>query len=118
MQTYARSPSGAAGLPVRVQAGEPPALVFLHYWGGSRRTFDPMIARLTAGHAVVSYDFRGWGTSRGLPGPYRIEQLADDVLDVTGQLGIGDYVLAGHSMGGKVAQLAGSRRPRAWPGWP
>lgn len=98
-------------LPVWVQAGEPPALVFLHYWGGSRRTFGPVIARLASGCAVVSYDHRGWGAARGLPGPYGIGQLADDVLDVLRELGLGRYVLVGHSMGGKVAQLAASRRP-------
>ena len=98
-------------LPVWVQAGEPPALVFLHYWGGSHRTFAPVIARLASGCAVVSYDHRGWGAARDLPGPYGISQLADDVLDVVRELRIGRYLLAGHSMGGKVAQLAASRRP-------
>jgi pimeloyl-ACP methyl ester carboxylesterase len=47
-------------LPVWAQAGELPALVLLHYWGGSRRTFAPVIAQLAAGCAVVSYDQRGW----------------------------------------------------------
>jgi pimeloyl-ACP methyl ester carboxylesterase len=98
-------------LPVWVQAGEPTALVFLHYWGGSHRTFAPVIARLASGCAVVCYDQRGWGAARDLPGPYGISQLADDVLDVVRELGLGRYVLAGHSMGGKVAQLAASRRP-------
>lgn len=98
-------------LPVRVQAGQAPTLIFLHYWGGSGRTFDPVIARLAPGRAVVSYDHRGWGAARDLPGPYGISQLADDVLDVVQELGISPYVLAGHSMGGKVAQLVAARRP-------
>ncbi len=98
-------------LPVWVQAGEAPALVFLHYWGGSRRTFAPVISRLASGCAIVSYDQRGWGAARELPGPYGIGQLADDVLDVVGELGLSRYVLVGHSMGGKAAQLAASRRP-------
>lgn len=103
-------------LPVWVHAGEPAALVFLHYWGGSRRTFDPVIARLTSGCTVVSYDHRGWGAARELPGPYGISQLADDVLEVVRELGLRRYVLAGHSMGGKVAQLAASRRPEGLAG--
>ena len=48
-------------LPVWTQAGEPVTLVFLHIWGGSHRTFGPVIARLGSGCAVVSYDHRGWG---------------------------------------------------------
>jgi pimeloyl-ACP methyl ester carboxylesterase len=98
-------------LPVWTQAGEPTTLVFLHLWGGSHRTFAPVIARLNSGCAVVSYDHRGWGAARGLPGPYGISELADDALAVIAGLGLGRYVLVGHSMGGKVAQLAASRRP-------
>ena len=98
-------------LPVWTQAGEPTTLVFLHLWGGSHRTFAPVIASLTSGCAVVSYDHRGWGAARDLPGPYEISALADDALAVITGLGLGRYVLVGHSMGAKVAQLAASRRP-------
>ena len=98
-------------LPVWTQAGEPTTLVFLHLWGGSHRTFAPVIASLASGCAVVSYDHRGWGAARDLPGPYGISELADDALAVIAGLGLSRYVLVGHSMGGKVAQLAASRRP-------
>jgi pimeloyl-ACP methyl ester carboxylesterase len=98
-------------LPVWTRAGEPATLVFLHLWGGSHRTFAPVIARLTSGCAVVAYDHRGWGAARDLPGPYGISELADDALAVIAGLGLGRYVLVGHSMGGKVAQLAAARRP-------
>ncbi|MGI5325289.1 alpha/beta fold hydrolase [Actinomadura nitritigenes] len=98
-------------LPVRVRDGGPTALVFLHYWGGSHRTFAPVIDRLASGCAVVSYDHRGWGAARDLPGPYGIERLADDALDVVRGLGLDRYVLVGHSMGGKTAQLVASRHP-------
>ena len=63
-------------LPVWTQAGGPTALVFLHYWGGSRRTFAPVIASLSSRCTVVVYDQRGWGAARDLPGPYGINQLA------------------------------------------
>ena len=99
-------------LPVWTQAGEPTTLVFLHLWGGSHRTFAPVIARLTSGCAVMSYDHRGWGAARHLPGPYGISELADDALAVIAELGVSRYILIGHSMGGKVAQLAASRRPK------
>ncbi|WP_433244210.1 alpha/beta fold hydrolase [Actinomadura nitritigenes] len=98
-------------LPVWVRDGEPTALVFLHYWGGSHRTFAPMIDRLASGRTVVSYDHRGWGAARDLPAPYGIERLAGDALDVVRGLGLDRYVLVGHSMGGKTAQLVASRRP-------
>ena len=99
-------------LPVWTQPGEPATLLFLHIWGGSHRTFTPVIARLASGCAVVSYDHRGWGAARDLPGPYGISELADDTLAVIAELGVSRYMLIGHSMGGKVAQLAASRRPK------
>ncbi len=90
--------------------GTGPTLVFLHYWGGSARTWAPVIDRLE-GRGTLSIDFRGWGRSGALPGPYTLEQFADDVTDVIHQSGLTDYVLVGHSMGGKVAQLVAARRP-------
>ncbi|KUN80958.1 hydrolase [Streptomyces bungoensis] len=90
--------------------GTGPTLVFLHYWGGSARTWDFVVDRLT-GRDVLTVDFRGWSRSSGLPGPYTLGQLADDTLAVLADAGVTDYVLVGHSMGGKVAQLVAATRP-------
>ncbi|GAA2859981.1 hydrolase [Actinoplanes cyaneus] len=90
-------------------------LVFLHYWGGSARTWQPVIDRLP-GRDAVAVDARGWGRSRELPGPYTLDQLAQDTLDVVADAGLRDYVLVGHSMGGKVAQLVAATRPAGLTG--
>ncbi|MFH8468411.1 alpha/beta fold hydrolase [Streptomyces sp. NPDC017991] len=90
--------------------GTGPALVFLHYWGGSARTWDLVADRL-AGRDVLTVDFRGWSRSSGLPGPYTLRRLADDTLAVIAEAGVTDHVLVGHSMGGKVAQLIAATRP-------
>ena len=66
-------------LPVWERRGGQTTFVFLHFWGGSHRTFDQVIARLGEGCRAVSYDHRGWGAARELPGPYGMEELADDV---------------------------------------
>lgn len=92
------------------RTGTGPTLVFLHYWGGSARTWDLVVDRLP-GRAVAAVDFRGWGRSRALPGPYTLGRFADDTLAVLADAGITDYVLVGHSMGGKVAQLVAATRP-------
>lgn len=90
--------------------GVGPTLVLLHYWGGSSRTWDLMADRLP-GRDIVSIDFRGWSRSRGLTGPFTLQQLADDVSAVVQDAGVSDYVIIGHSMGGKVAQLVAANRP-------
>ncbi|MET7685293.1 alpha/beta hydrolase [Streptomyces sp. NPDC005423] len=91
-------------------SGAGPTLVFLHYWGGSARTWDLVVDRL-AGRDVLTVDFRGWSRSSSLPGPYTLRRLADDTLAVIADAGVTDYVLVGHSMGGKVAQLVAATRP-------
>ncbi|MFI8231142.1 alpha/beta fold hydrolase [Streptomyces sp. NPDC085900] len=90
--------------------GNGPTLVFLHYWGGSARTWDLVVDRLP-GRDVLTVDFRGWGRSRGMSGPYTLRRLADDTLAVIADAGVTDHVLVGHSMGGKVAQMAAATRP-------
>ncbi|WP_405545876.1 alpha/beta fold hydrolase [Streptomyces goshikiensis] len=96
---------------VRSKGCTGPALVFVHYWGGSAATWDGVVGRLPAEQATVRYDQRGWGTSRALPGPYTLDQLADDLSCVVEALRLGPFVLVGHSMGGKVSQLVAARRP-------
>ncbi|UXX97150.1 alpha/beta hydrolase [Streptomyces sp. AD2-2] len=90
--------------------GTGPTLVFLHYWGGSARTWDLVVDRLPD-RAVLTVDFRGWSRSSGLPGPCTLGRLADDTLAVIADAGVTDHVLVGHSMGGKVAQLVAATRP-------
>jgi pimeloyl-ACP methyl ester carboxylesterase len=63
--------------------------------------------------ATLTIDARGWSRSRALPGPYTLEQLARDVIVEAGLI---DYVVVGHSMGGKVAQLFASPRPAGLAG--
>ncbi|MER6225265.1 alpha/beta hydrolase [Streptomyces sp900105755] len=94
-----------------VREGDGPALVLLHYWGGSHRTWRPVLELLGPGQAFVAYDHRGWGASTATPGPYGVERLADDAQRVVEQLGLDEFVVVGHSMGGKAAQVLGSRRP-------
>ena len=88
-----------------------PALVFLHYWGGSSRTWDGVIRHLDGNHRTVALDFRGWGNSDKPATGYRIEELASDVTAVLAELKLSRFILVGHSMGAKVAQFVASGRP-------
>jgi 3-oxoadipate enol-lactonase len=89
-----------------------PALVFLHYWGGSSRTWERVIASLSNSYRCIAPDLRGWGNS-GAPvdDAYALADFASDVEKLIQTLELDDYVLVGHSMGGKIAQLLASRRP-------
>jgi len=93
-----------------------PALVFLHYWGGSSRTWDDVIGALPAPYRTIAPDHRGWGDSDAPAEGYALADFADDAQRVIAALGVEQFVLIGHSMGGKIAQLLASRRPQGMQG--
>jgi pimeloyl-ACP methyl ester carboxylesterase len=86
------------------------ALVFLHYYGGSSRTWRFVMDALSPRFRTVATDHRGWGRSEAPQDGYRIEDLANDAQGVIEAMGLRRFVLVGHSMGGKTAQLLASRR--------
>lgn len=99
-------------LHVEQQGAGAPALIFLHYWGGSARTWDHVVDRMTPDFRTVAIDQRGWGRSAAPATGYALADLAADAQGVIDALELERYVLVGHSMGGKVAQLLASRQPR------
>jgi uncharacterized protein (TIGR02246 family) len=101
---------------VREQGEGELALVLLHYWGGSSRTWDGVVGQLSTQYRTVAIDQRGWGDSEAPAQGYTIADMANDAQDVIEALDLQHYVLVGHSMGGKVAQLLASRRPRGLAG--
>jgi pimeloyl-ACP methyl ester carboxylesterase len=107
--------NGAAIQAIESGAGEP-ALVFLHYWGGSSRTWRGVTDRLAGKARCIALDQRGWGGSVARDGRYTLAAMADDVEAVAQRLGLSGFVLVGHSMGGKVAQIVAGRRPRGLAG--
>lgn len=98
-----------------VSSGTPnfrrPSLIFLHFWGGSSRTYAAVISHLSPNFHCIAVDFRGWGSSTGPKEPesYSIHQLATDIETLIPKLNIQDFILIGHSMGGKVSQLIAGR---------
>jgi pimeloyl-ACP methyl ester carboxylesterase len=87
-------------------------LVFLHYWGGSSRTWHHVTSALAKSYRTIATDHRGWGQSDAPSSGYGLSDLAADAQGIIETLGLERYILVGHSMGGKVAQLLASRRPK------
>jgi pimeloyl-ACP methyl ester carboxylesterase len=56
-----------------------PSLVFLHYWGGSARTWQSVINGLAPHRRCVAINQRGWGGSVATDGRYDLHTMADDV---------------------------------------
>ncbi len=108
---YTRYTINGVGLNL-AEAGEGgTALVFLHYFGGSSRTWGPVMGLLAGGSHCLAPDARGWGDSDAPPTGYTLAEMADDVAGLVAALGLTQYTLVGHSMGGKAAQVLAARCP-------
>ncbi|MGI4788720.1 MAG: alpha/beta fold hydrolase [Janthinobacterium lividum] len=87
-------------------------LIFLHYFGGSSCTWQPVIRLLSAEYRCLALDLRGWGDSDApSESECRVEDMAGDVGALVSALGLTSYTLVGHSMGGKVAQAFAASSP-------
>jgi len=101
----------SANLYVSDQGSADPALVFLHYFAGSSRSWDGVIDRMRSAYRCVAPDLRGFGDSSAPASNYAVKDYADDVEDLISSLGLESYILIGHSMGGKFAMALAARRP-------
>jgi len=90
-------------------AGRP--LVLLHGFGGFSSAWNAVIARLPPGRRVIAYDLPGHGASLDVPGAGRAKAMASAVLADLAARDVPSADLAGHSMGGAVATLAGILDP-------
>jgi 3-oxoadipate enol-lactonase len=88
-----------------------PVLVLSHSVGLSRAAWDAQLPVLAERFRVLRHDHRGHGESEAPPGPYTVEELASDLLDLLDRLGIERVSLCGLSLGGAVGLWLGSRAP-------
>lgn len=93
-----------------IDRGQGPPVVLLHGLGATHADWEAQIEHLTRIFRVIAPDLRGHGESDRL-GPYSVERFASDILQLTEQLRLKDFALAGHSMGGAVAMQMAILRP-------
>jgi pimeloyl-ACP methyl ester carboxylesterase len=93
--------------------GDPagPAVLLLHAWLESRRSFDRLTPLLPASHRVLAFDQRGHGEADKPADGYDLDTLASDVVAFLDAMGLASVVLAGSSSGGYVAQQVALRNP-------
>lgn len=99
---------------VRDFGGPPgaPVVVLLHGWTATAdlnwfRCYESLGER----YRVVAFDHRGHGSGLRSKKPFRLEDCADDAVDVATELGIDEFIAVGYSMGGPIAQLIWRRHP-------
>ena len=84
--------------------GAGPSLVLIHGLGYARWGWEPVADPLAERFEVVLLDNRGIGESDAPAGPYTTIAMAEDVVRVLDEAGLGSANVVGTSLGGMVAQ--------------
>jgi pimeloyl-ACP methyl ester carboxylesterase len=92
-----------------------PTIILLHYFGGSSREWCLVMNRLAPTRSCIAVDLPGFGRSPPLA-TYTLDTMADAVEALVRSLGVNEYLLAGHSMSGKIAAVIAARHPPALRG--
>jgi pimeloyl-ACP methyl ester carboxylesterase len=104
------------GVTLNVQQGGPEgadAILFLHGFPESHRTWRAVAPALASDFRVVAPDQRGFAGSDKPEGveAYRTERIVEDLIALADALGLERFTLVGHDWGGAVAWLAALRHP-------
>ncbi|QEX24162.1 lipolytic protein [Hypericibacter adhaerens] len=91
--------------------GAGPPMVFVAGLGDDRNSWAGQVPEFARDHKVVLFDNRGIGQSATPPGPYSIEQMADDAHDLARALKLEPVIAVGSSMGGAICQQWALRHP-------
>ncbi|RZK18034.1 MAG: alpha/beta fold hydrolase, partial [Hymenobacter sp.] len=84
----------------------------LHYWAGAGHEYNQLRALLPAGSSLLAPDLPGFGAQAVPAGfDYSVGAYADWVAAFTAAQKLDNYVLIGHSMGGKIALALAARQP-------
>jgi len=86
------------------QRGDGVPLVLVQGLGYARWGWEPIVDLLAERFRVVLLDNRGIGESEAPPGPYTVEEMAGDVVQVLDEAGIVRAHVLGTSLGGMIAQ--------------
>ena len=88
-----------------------PVLVLGNSMGTTMAMWDDQLPALSGRFRVLRYDHRGHGASEAPPGPYRIEQLGDDLLGLLDELGLDRVSFCGLSLGGMIGIWLAANAP-------
>ena len=91
--------------------GEGPWVTMSHSLACNLSMWDEQAKLLSKKFKVLRYDTRGHGASSAPPGPYTLEQLADDAKALFDALGIKRTHWIGLSMGGMIGETFALKYP-------
>lgn len=88
-----------------------PALVFSNSLGTNYGMWQKQFNAFKENFFVICYDTRGHGSSSAPQGPYTLEQLGQDVVNLLDHLNVAKASFCGISMGGLTGQWLAINKP-------
>jgi 3-oxoadipate enol-lactonase len=92
-------------------SADKPVLLLSNSIGTDLSMWDPQIDAFTKHFRILRYDSRGHGASGVPAGPYSVDRLGRDVIELLDSLQIGRVHFLGLSLGGMVGQWLGIHAP-------
>ena len=89
-----------------------PVVMLSHALATNMSIWDPQIEVLARDFRVLRYDTLGHGASDAPPGPYTLDQLANQAAGLLDSLKIARVHFVGLSMGGMIAQTLALAKPQ------
>lgn len=87
-----------------INPGGSKTVLWIHGWPLNHQTFEYQYDMLPrSGVRCVGIDLRGYGNSSKPWSGYGYDRMADDIRVVVDAMGLSNFTLAGHSMGGAIA---------------
>lgn len=98
---------------VRLVGSGPRKVIVVHGWMAGSALFEPLHEHLDVERFTYAFmDCRGYGERRHVPGPYSVEQIAEDMLALADALEWRIFSVLGHSMAGMAAQWLMASAPQ------
>jgi len=88
-----------------------PVLVLGNSLGTTTALWEPQLPVLHEFFRVLRYDHRGHGGSDPAPGPFSVDDLGDDVLELVDSLGVERFSYCGLSLGGMIGMWLAGHAP-------
>lgn len=96
-----------------LRAGNGPAFVLVHGYLGGAEQWRRELEHFSDRYDVIAPNLPGYGAATDRPGCDTIAGYAKAVLELLDELGVTDFALLGHSMGGMIVQEMARMRPQA-----
>lgn len=78
-------------------------LVLLHGWGGSKNSLEELDSKLRSfGYSTLRLEMPGHGKTPTMQNPWNMKDFCMWVKDELNRKNINDYILIGHSFGGRI----------------